>query len=94
MIIVNGFQLLTIITKRSILDIVTALDRPLVLPQVLIIFLVLLNISFNKAMRFEVLRPCSTFCKFVMLCVIWYHMFNLKNVKKLLKASRFFVPFI
>ena len=28
-IIVNGFQLLTIITKRSILDIAAALDPPL-----------------------------------------------------------------
>ena len=31
MIIVNGFQLLTIITKRFILDIAAALDVPLVL---------------------------------------------------------------
>ena len=29
-IIVNGFQLLTIITKRSILDVTTVLDPPLV----------------------------------------------------------------
>ena len=30
MIIVNGFQPLTIITKRSILDVAAALDPPLV----------------------------------------------------------------
>ena len=30
-IIVNGFQPLTIITKRSILDVVAALDPPLIL---------------------------------------------------------------
>ena len=34
-IIVNGFQLLTIITKRSILDVAAALDPPLVLFAVL-----------------------------------------------------------
>ena len=31
MIIVNGFQLLTIITKRSILDVAAALDPPLLI---------------------------------------------------------------
>ena len=31
MIIVNGFQLLTIITKRSILDVAAALDPPLII---------------------------------------------------------------
>ena len=32
-IIVNGFQLLTIITKDSILDVAVALDPPLHLPE-------------------------------------------------------------
>ena len=32
-IIVNGFQPLTIITKRSILDVAATLDPPLSLPQ-------------------------------------------------------------
>ena len=35
-IIVNGFQLLTIIAKRSILDVAAALDPPLVMmPRIL-----------------------------------------------------------
>ena len=36
-IIVNGFQSLTIITKRSILDVATVLDPPLVIAHLLVI---------------------------------------------------------
>ena len=40
LIIVNGFQPLTIITKHSILDVVAALDPPLVMGNALLSLLV------------------------------------------------------
>ena len=43
-IMINGFQLLTIITKRSILDVAAALDPPLLL---LLIKRILVNVDFH-----------------------------------------------
>ena len=51
-IIVNGFQLLTIITKRSILDVATALDPPL---------MVLIYSSFLKGFQLPEIAWDSSF---------------------------------
>ena len=57
-IIVNGFQPLTIITKRSILDVAAVLDPPLVVKKSN-------NVKSDVSIDFEILCASYIFCKVV-----------------------------
>ena len=54
MIIVNGFQTLTIITKRSILDVAAVLDPPLMILVLLLDYSIFLYMAFYQICLFFV----------------------------------------